>query len=305
MTAFYVAVASVQSGQDAGVEEKLQTVARLAPAEPASWYNLALLALRQNEFELAGERLQKALELAPQNTDALRLAGVMEITRGNSAAGMTYLRNAREHQPNDVKATYALAQELQRVGTPEARLEAARLLDSLSVTLPENVVVLIERVRLAAQRDDGQALAAAFEALDAFSVDWPPETVEPLEGLQAALDDLDMTAARVQAGFLRNLLLGTYSFRQNLLEVQTPVEEVGDLMTEFVRLPAPVAAPSPPDLDVVFQRMPAPTSLEAPRTLLAAPLDEGEEEDEGGQEGQIAARGVSRGGERSAPDPSS
>ena len=272
VTAFYAAVASVQSGQDAGVEEKLQTVARLAPAEPASWYNLALLALRQNQFDLAGERLQKALELAPQHTEVLRLFGVMEITRGNSEAGLAYLRSARAHQ-DDIKATYALAQELQRADTPEARSEAAALLDSLSVMLPENVVVLIERIRLAAQREDSRTIATAFEALSAFSEDWPTETGEPLEGLQTAVDDLDMAAAQVQAGFLRNLLLSTYSFRQNLLEVQTPVEEVGDLLTEFVRLPTPVAAPSPPDLDIAFERVPALLEFDSPQKIIAASLD--------------------------------
>ena len=62
--------------------------------------------------------------------------------------------------------------------------------------------------------------------------------------------------ALVQAGFLRNMLLSTYVYRQDLLEVQTPTEEVGDLMDQFLRLPSPTAAPSPPDMALTYQKAP-------------------------------------------------
>ena len=252
MTAFYTAVASVQSGGDLGAEENLLEVTRIAPAEPAAWYNLGLLALRQNQFDVAAERLQKAAELAPENGSIQRLIGAMEIANGNVDAGIVHLRNAIEKNPNDVKAIYALAQELKNTGDPSVLPEAASLLDSLVVLRPENVVNLIERVRLAALGEDSDALASTFQDLSVYSVDWPAETQEPFEALDAAVERGDASQAQVQLSFLRNLLLGTYSFRQDLQEVQTPIEEVGDLMTRFIRLPSPSPEPSPADLEISF-----------------------------------------------------
>ena len=87
--------------------------------------------------------------------------------------------------------------------------------------------------------------------------------------------------ALVQAGFLRNMLLSTYAYRQDLLEVQTPTEEVGDLMVEFLRLPSPTAQPSPPDEGLVYDRSDSAAtsevSLSPAPTWASATLLDGEE----------------------------
>ncbi|MFK7843694.1 MAG: FG-GAP-like repeat-containing protein [Rhodothermales bacterium] len=250
--AFFSSTASIQSGEDVGAENNLIRVAELAPGEPAAWYNLALLSLRQNDFDTAGERLAKAIALAPDNGEILRLLGVMEITMGNTAEGIAHLNQSVLSNPADYKARYALAQERVRSGDPAQLEAAAELYAALANDLPENLVVQLEKARLAAQRNDTVSLQEATEVLGNYAPEWSEDIQEPFDALQSASATNDVTQAGMQAGFLRNMLLSTYDFRQDLLEVQTPTEKVGDLMTSFVLLPAPTAQPAPADAGLTY-----------------------------------------------------
>ena len=256
VTAFYSSVASVQSGEDAGAQDNLAKVIDLAPGEPAAWYNLGLIALRQNDFEEGEARIRQAVLLAPENGQAHRLLGAMELAMGNMDEGMAALRKAIELDPLDLKARFALAQELGRTGDSEDTQEALTLYDQLQSYIPENLVILVELSRLAAQQGDFVALKPAVETLQPLAENWPEDVVAPYSALREATEGEDGGQALVQAGFLRNMLLSTYVYRQDLLEVQTPTEEVGDLMVEFLRLPSPTAQPSPPDEGLVFSSSP-------------------------------------------------
>ena len=95
---------------------------RSRPAGPTS----GLLLLRQQEIEPAKERLTKAAELAPRSAAIERLLAIAESRAGNSAESIRHWRRALELEPGDVKAAYALAQEVERQGTPESDAEAQR-----------------------------------------------------------------------------------------------------------------------------------------------------------------------------------
>ncbi|MEM8486530.1 MAG: CRTAC1 family protein, partial [Bacteroidota bacterium] len=73
---------------------------------------------------------------------------------------------------------------------------------------------------------------------------------------QEAVAGSDAAGARMQAGFLRNMLLSTYSFRQDLLQVQTPTEEVGDLIDRFILMPSPTSQPAPADMLLAYSELP-------------------------------------------------
>ena len=252
VTAFFSSVASIQSGEDAGAETNLQRVVDLAPGEPAAWYNLGLLALRQNNFELGRERLNKALALAPDESMVHRLIGVMELSIGNVETGVESLRRAIDLDSTDVKAWYALAQQLGNSGEPAQVQEALRIFETLTALLPENLAVLVEKARLSAQYNDVGLLPSAVNELDALAGNWDEEIREPLEALKIAVQEQNAAQAQVQAGFLRNMLLSTFSYRRDLLQVQTPTEELGDLLDRFVRLPSPTPMPSPPDTSLRY-----------------------------------------------------
>src|SRR5271170_3845089 len=67
VSAFYVGLAALQVGDDVHAESKLSELTQLVPAEPAGWANWGILALRQRNYNLAGQRLERACQLAPQN----------------------------------------------------------------------------------------------------------------------------------------------------------------------------------------------------------------------------------------------
>ena len=222
VTAFYSSVASVQSGEDAGAEQNLLKVADLAPGEPAAWYNLGLIALRQNDFDEGQQRLLEASRLAPENVQVQRLIAMMELAIGNMDEGILALRKTLELDGEDVKALFALAQELGRTGDQAPMQEALSIYESLSDILPDNLVVLVEKSRLAAQLGSTDILQPTIASLKGFSSEWPEEVQEPFIALEQAAGSDNSGQALVQAGFLRNMLLSTYAYRQDLLEVQTP-----------------------------------------------------------------------------------
>src|SRR6185312_15870652 len=53
-------------------------VTRMAAAEPAGWANWGVLALRQRNFDLAAQRLDRAKTLAPQDGHIYDLLGMLD-----------------------------------------------------------------------------------------------------------------------------------------------------------------------------------------------------------------------------------
>ena len=107
--AFYIGLAALQVGDDVRADAKLAEVTQLVPAEPAGWANWGLLALRQRNFDPAGERLERARSLAPENDQIHYLLGLLESSRGRSAEAIMALRKAIEINPRNLLATYKLA----------------------------------------------------------------------------------------------------------------------------------------------------------------------------------------------------
>jgi len=252
VSAFYVGLAAMQTGEDSRAEENLKKVTDLAPGEPAAWADLGLLALRQKELELAAERLERARALAPDNSDVEILLGLLESNRGNLTASTAHLRRAVELNPRDLKARYFLAQEIERQGGDDAESEAQRLHEEILSIEPGNLSVQLEVTRLAAKRGDGSALRKMVEALEGRSGAWPPEAREQLVALKAAAGGPNPRLAASRVAFLRNVLVRVPDYRQSLSEVRFPPEVVGEPITRFLRLPSPDPNPSPPDQALAF-----------------------------------------------------
>src|SRR5215475_330323 len=93
---FYIGLAALEVGHDVQADAKLAQFTQLAAAEPAGWANWGLLALRQRNYDVAAERLHKARDLAPDNSDIHYLLGLLESSRGNTPAAVEELRKAVE-----------------------------------------------------------------------------------------------------------------------------------------------------------------------------------------------------------------
>lgn len=154
VTAFYVSLAAMQTSQDLHARKELDRFVQLVPDEPAGWANLGLLLLRQQQFAEAIERLGRAAELAPRDAAIERLRALAESRNGNVQQSIAHWRRALTLDSADLRAPYALAQELERLGGDSNQAEAQRLLDALA-SRSGNLAAQLELARLAARRDAG------------------------------------------------------------------------------------------------------------------------------------------------------
>ena len=259
VSAFYTGLAAIESGVDRQGEENLLRVTELAPGEPAAWINLGLLAMRRNEYALASEYLGEAEALAPENSTIRLLLGLFEKSQGNAAETARRLQEAVALDSTNAKALYALAEHRTETGRDD---EAATLLDALLQAHPDNAAALVRRAGAAARSGDGDALRNTLAHIETLSAPWPQEAREQLAAAIGAASDADapdVAAATTHIAFLRNVLLRVSTYRQDLRTVQTPAEEVGELATHFLRLPAPPPAIAPRDEQLTFtpQALPA------------------------------------------------
>jgi Flp pilus assembly protein TadD len=89
---------------------------------------LALAAMRSGDKADARQGLEAAIELEPQNTFALRSLGSLLVIAGAYTAAVERFRQALTVAPNDLMASFHLAQALLQLDQDEHRDEANRLL---------------------------------------------------------------------------------------------------------------------------------------------------------------------------------
>ncbi len=256
VTAFYVGLAGLQTGEDVRAKEKLMRATEIAPGEPACWANLGLLAVRQQEFDTAYEKVEKARSLAPDNSQIEALLGLIESRRGRLTEAAAHLKKAVELDPKNLRALYALAQETERQGAENSDAEAQALLEKILATQPDNLAVLLDITRLAAKRGDSETLKKTVAKLAEKSPSWPDEAKQQMAALQQAAAGPNPRAAAPQVAFLRNVLARVPDYRQSLNAVKTPAEFVGEPFLKFIKLPSPSSEPAPPDNQLAFTKEP-------------------------------------------------
>jgi cytochrome c-type biogenesis protein CcmH/NrfG len=256
--AFYVGLAALQVGEETHAEEGLTRVTQLAPGEPAAWANLGLLSIKQREFDVAAQRLEKARELEPKNSRIILAQATLASSRGDLAGATSLLRRAIELDPRNLKAIYSLAQEVERQGGDTGEAEAQQLMGKILEIQPDNLAVLLEVTRLAAKRGDTAALQDALTRVAALATTWPQEAKEQLTALQTAAAGADTRAAGARVAFLRNVLVRIPEYRADIAAVKLPTGELGEPFTSFLKLPSPSPVPAPQDDGLTFTEEPLP-----------------------------------------------
>ena len=263
VVAFYTGLAALQTSQEVLARSELDRVVSLVPQEPAGWANLGLLLLRQQELDPAAGRLQKAAALAPDNAHIQRLLALAAGRAGDLPAAVRHWKAALAIEPDDPKAAYALAIDLERQGGPENEAEAQRTLDQLA-RQTGNLVAHLELARLAAKRADTAALQAAIATLDELSQAWPADIQERFRAVRDAAGT-NPRAAGQQIAFLKNLLMRLPDYRRSLAVVSTPREQVGEPIPHFLVLPNPVPQAAPADTALTFSMQPSPGVAAGPQ----------------------------------------
>ena len=258
VSAFYVGLAALQVGDDVRAERELSRSTQIVPGEPAGWANWGILALRQRNFDPAAERIERARKLTPKSDAIYYLLGLVEAGRGKSSESIAYFRKAVDLNPNNLVATYRLAEEIERQGDPNSDEEFQKLMQRIVAAQPDNMAALLELSRVAAKRGDTASLKQAVKRIHAQSQGWPPEVQEQLTALDAAAAGPDPRAAATRTTFLRNALMRLPDFRQSLAEIKPPPGDEAQPFTHFLRLETPHFTPAPADTAMTFAVEPLP-----------------------------------------------
>jgi tetratricopeptide (TPR) repeat protein len=274
--AFYVGLAALQVGDDVRADSKLAQVTQLVPAEPAGWANWGLLALRQRNFDLAAERIERARTLAPQSDQIYYLLGLTESGRGRAAEAITALRKAVELNPQNLRATDRLAEEIERQGDETSAAEYERLMQQILAVQPDNLAALLELGRSAAKRGDEATLHQVLAKLTPRAAAWPPEVQQQLSAVQTAAATRDPRVTATRITFLRNVLVRVPEYRQSLSVIKPPPGEEAEPFTHFLRLATPTFAPAPADMSLNFTPQPLPSAQSDHWTWIGAVLLDGD-----------------------------
>jgi tetratricopeptide (TPR) repeat protein len=258
VSAFYVGLAALQVGDDVHAESKLSEVTQLVPTEPAGWANWGVLALRQRNYDLAAYRLERARAMAPRNDQIYNLLGILEGDRGNAAEAIASLRKAVALNPKNMRAAYALAEEIERQNDTNSEAEFQKVMQTILAAQPDNLAALLELARVAAKRGDAGTLKSAVAQISAQSSTWPAEVRQQLAAVQAAEAGTDLRAAATRTTFLRNVLMRVPEYRQSLSIIKAAAGEEAQPFTHFLRLESPVFKPAPADTAIKFDVQPIP-----------------------------------------------
>ena len=256
VSAFYIGLAALQVGDDVQADSRLSQVTQLVPGEPAGWANWGVLALRQRNYDIAAQRLERARDLAPQNDRIHDLMGILESQRGQSAQAIADFRKAVELNPQNLRAIYRLAEETERQGDESGAAEVQELLQKILAAQPDNLAALLELSRIAAKRGDAATLKSAVAQISARSSAWPPEVQHQLAAVQSAAAGTDLHPAATQTTFLRNVMMRVPEYRQSLTAIKAPPGDEAEPFTQFLRLESPVFRPALADAELTFKVQP-------------------------------------------------
>lgn len=249
---FYVGLAALQVGDDIRADTKLAEFTQLVPEEPSGWANWGVLALRQRNFDLAAERLERARSLANENDQVYYLIGLLESSRGRTDQAIAALKKASELNSKNLIATYKLAEETERLNNDQSLAEFQSLIEKLHNAQPNNLAVLIELARIAAKRGDIQTLQSTIGKLSARASGWPPQVQQQMTTVQTAANGSDPSAVGKRLAFLRNVLVQVPEYRNDLAEIKPPPGEEAQPLTAMLRMETPTFEPAAADLEIKF-----------------------------------------------------
>jgi Tfp pilus assembly protein PilF len=258
VSTFYVGLAALQVGDDVHAETKLSQLTQRIPGEPAVWVNWAILALRQQNFDAAAERLEQARKLAPQNDQIYYLLGVLEGNRGRAQEADRDLRKAIEINPKHLRAAYQLAQQIEQQGGDKSAAEFQAVMQGILRAQPENLAALLELGRMAAKEGDASTLKSVVDKISSKASSWPPEVQQQVAALRAAASSPDTRAAAMRTIFLRNVLMRVPEYREDLGVIKPPPGDEAEPLTHFLRMESPSFTRAVADMGISFPAMPLP-----------------------------------------------
>ncbi|MDF2439612.1 MAG: hypothetical protein JWN98_596 [Abditibacteriota bacterium] len=273
VSAFYVGLSALQAGDTDRAAKWLPRATELAPDEAAAWANLGVFQMRNNDFEKAAQSFAKARELAPQSSAIEELLGVLESAQGRSPEANAHFKRAVELDQANLRARYALFQELQRAGDEASEKEALTQISAILKEQPNNLLANLEALRLAAKNGDAATLKTVLQRLTALSTNWDQAARDQLKAVQTAASN--PRSAAVPSIFLSNLLKPLPAYRDSLSTLANEAGETGRPIVRFLKWPQPNPAPAAPDLALSFTAAPAANAAKSQLLRAFWPTGEG------------------------------
>lgn len=253
---FYMSLGASQTDQIRFAFNKMNDVAQAYPEEPAAWANLGVYAMRQGNFDLAKDRIERAIDLQPENSELLYLGGLIISRQGDLSLAIDLLRRAIANDPQHVRAIYALVQELEREDDTVHADEIVRILEELNQLIPENRVVQLELVRVGVKERELSIIELYLDQLEPFINELDSGIRDQFAIVRELFREQDFIDLSLELSFLRSGLESTSQFQQDLLQIQLPPTDVGFLIPRFLHLPLPEVVVSSPDLMMKFETQP-------------------------------------------------
>ena len=266
---FYRGLASLEVGLLSDARDQFARASELAPREPAIHANLAIAQVGVGNDEGATAALETAHALAPDSAGVAFLQGQLASFSGRSEEAVSRYRRAAALDAGHERARFALAQELERSGVDTDLPEARQWLEEVLERRPENLAALLERARWAARTGDGAVLDDTIDRLTRMSAAWPELAVTQFDGLSEAAAGGDLGRAATLAQLLRNVLVRTPAFREDLAVVSVSAEQIAAPLMRFLRMPSPPATAAAPDESLAYVREPIEPSREGTAAALA------------------------------------
>lgn len=269
---FYMSLGASQTDQTRFAFNKMNDVAQAYPEEPAAWANLGVYAMRQGNFDLARDRIERAIELQPNNADLLYLGGLIISRQGDLSASVDLLRRAIVNEPDHIRANYALIQELEREDDTANADEIIALLEGLIQWIPDNQVVQLELIRVGVKERDLKIAEQYLTQIEESISKTDSDIRDQFATAKALYEEQDFIDLSLELSFLRSGLESTPEFQQDLLQIQLPPTDVGFLIPEFLHIPLPEVSVSSPDLMMSFEKLPIELPVEKASWIKGATL---------------------------------
>lgn len=253
---FYMSLGASQTDQIRFAFNKMNDVAQAYPEEPAAWANLGVYAMRQGNFDLAKDRIDRAIELLPSNVDLLYLGGLITSRQGDLSSAIELLKRAVSAEPGHIRANYALVQELERQDDVANADEIIELLEVLNHLIPENQVVQLELIRVGVKERNLSLAEKYLQQFEEHINHSDPVIRDQFVTVKTLFDEQNFIDLSLELSFLRSGLESTSQFQQDLLQIQLPSTDVGFLIPQFLHLPIPEVSVSSPDLMMRFEKLP-------------------------------------------------
>lgn len=252
--AFYTGTAAVSAGDDTQAVSQLTKATQIVPNEPAPWYNLTFLALKQLNLDAAAAALKHARETSVPSAELEFLTGLLDSHQNKPDQAIQHFSQAAAADPHNIQVRKLLIDELDRARPADADQRMRQLWEEIVREQPENISAMTSLIKLAVRIGDAAVLRRTLDQLQPFLVGRPPEARTYWQSLHRQADSGHVNpSASHDALALENYVKSNNpAFAASVEALSGPKKLPGQPIQHFLRLPNPSPTPSPADTTLTF-----------------------------------------------------